>query len=84
MNIWRIIIFILYSFVACFFKVFVSNNPRRSIQKSDHSIQNTTRIMTPYRRPTTMPQIRLDWLEKFGLIKRTSTSTTSNFFKQRF
>jgi hypothetical protein len=84
MNIWRIIIFILYSLVACFYKVFVPNNPRRSIQKIDYSIKNTTRIMIPYRRPTTMPQIRLDWLEKFGLIKRTSTSTTTHFFKHRF
>jgi hypothetical protein len=49
-----------------------------------YSIRNTTRLMIPYRRPTTMPQIRLDWLEKFGLIKRTSTSTTTHYFKQRF
>ncbi len=82
MNIWRIIIFIFYSFVACFLKVFIPNHPRRMIQKPDHSILNTTKIMIPYRRPTTMPQIRLDWLEKMGLIKRTSTAT--NFFKQKF
>jgi hypothetical protein len=72
----------MYSLVACFFKVFVPNNPRRSIQKIDHPLWNTTKIMVTYRRPSTIPQIRLDWLEKFSLISRTTTS--KNFFKQRF
>ncbi|CAF0925764.1 unnamed protein product [Rotaria sordida] len=85
MNIWRIIIFILYSLLACFLKVFVPNSIRRPIQKMDYPLWNTTIITTPYRRPTTMPQIRLDWLEKMGLIKRTSTSTTTAyFFRPRF
>lgn len=84
MNIWRIIIFILYSLVACFYKVFVPNNSRRPIQKITPTIKNTTRIMIPYTRPTTRSQIRLDWLEKMGLIKRTSTSSTTHFYKPRY
>ncbi|CAF1232679.1 unnamed protein product [Adineta ricciae] len=85
MNIWRIITFILYAVVACFYKVFCPNHLRRSIQKTDDLLWNTTTIVLPYRPPTPMPQIRVVWLEKFGLIKRTSTSTvTTHVHKQRF
>ncbi|CAF1042412.1 unnamed protein product [Adineta steineri] len=76
----------ILSLFACFFKVFFPHNPRHSLQKIDHPLWNTTTtIIVPIRRPSTMPQIRLDWLEKFGLIKKTSTSTmATNLFKQRF
>ncbi|CAF2386982.1 unnamed protein product [Rotaria sp. Silwood2] len=85
MNIWRIIIFILYSLLACFLRVFVPNSIRRPIQRMDYPLWNTTTIMTLYQRPTTRPHIRLDWLEKMSLITRTSTSTTRPyFFKPRF
>ena len=86
MNLCRMIIFILYSLVACFNKVFLPANPsRRSIEKFDMITRNTTKMTIPYQRPSTMPQIRMDWLEKFGLIKRTSTSSPpTHFFKQRF
>lgn len=84
MNIWRIIIFILYSLLACFLRVFVPNSIRRPIPKTTNPLWNTTTtVTTPYRRPTTLPQIRLDWLEKFGLITKTSTSKTY-FTRPRF
>ena len=84
MNIWRIIIFILYSLVACFFRVFVSTNSRRSLEKIEQPLWNTTQVTITYHRPTTMPQVRLDWLLKFGLIKATSPSSpTTNALRQR-
>jgi hypothetical protein len=76
MNLWRTIVFVLYSLVACLLKVFVSNHNRRSLDYDDHPLWNTTQFTTSYQRPSTLPQIRLDWLEKFGLIKRTSTTAT--------
>jgi len=84
MNIVRIVIYIMYSLIACFYKVFIPHQPQRSIDKIDllfknSSILTTTTTTFIYRKPTTMPQIRVDWLEKFGLIKRTSSSAPPTY-----
>lgn len=85
MNIWRVLIFILYSLIACFYRVFLNTSTRRPIPISaETTMTSTTTFLTTYTRPTTMPQIRIDWLEKFGLIKRTSPSTSNHHvFRQR-
>ncbi|CAF1452680.1 unnamed protein product [Rotaria magnacalcarata] len=67
---------------SCIIIVFVPNSIRRPMPKTDYPLWNTTTITTPYRRPTTAPQIRLDWLEKMGLISKTST-TKMIFYKPR-